>query len=326
MERLRAIQLAGIDAELTQPGGLAGRAIAPILYGNVHPYGMALHGLGEPATVKAITRDDLAAYHRRWIRPEKAEIFVAGNVDPDVLMPLLDARFGRWPSTREALAQKDLSAAIPAATPGVTFIDRPQSPQSMILGGFVTGRMASDDNLPLNTANQILGNDFTSRLNTDIREVKAWSYGVSSYLSERGWKSPYLVVAPVQADKTGPAIAAMKADLVEFLGPKGVTQAEFDRIVQGEIARLPGRFETTGAVLGQMQADAFAKRPFNYAETLAGRYRAMTPAGLDAAARAVIDPAKLSWVVVGDKTVVLPQLKALGLPVREIDMGTPAKK
>ena len=326
VERLRAIQLAGIDAERTQPSALAARAIYPILYGPDHPYGVSSRGLGDSATVKALTRADLGGYHRRWLRPEKAEIFVAGNVDPAKLMPMLEARFGRWPSTRDMPPSKDFAAPVPAAKPGVYLINRPQSPQSVIIGGFVTDRKASDDLVPFDTANMIFGNDFTSRLNTDIREVKAWSYGVSAYLSPRAERSPYLIVAPVQADKTGPAIDAIRQDMTAFLGPKGVTGEEFARIVHGTIARLPGRYETTGAVLGQMQGDALAQRPFDYVLSLPGRYGALTPATLDAAARAVLDPARLGWVVVGDRATVLPQLKALGLPVTEIDSNAqPAK-
>ena len=325
VERLRAIQLSAIDAERTQPSGLALKAIFPILYGS-HPYGVSSRGLGDPATLKAITRDDLGAYHRRWLRPEKAEIFVAGNVDADMLMPMLEARFGLWPSTRDMPPQKDLATPIPAAKPGVYLIDRPQSPQSVIIGGFVTDKTTRDDLLDFNTANTILANDFTSRLNTDIREVKAWSYGVSGNLAQRVARSPYLISAPVQADKTGPAIAAMKQDVADFLGSKGVTPDEFGRIVGGAIARLPGRFETTGSVLTQMRDDAISGRPFDFVETLPARYKALTPEKLNAAARAVLDPAKILWVVVGDKRTVLPQLGALGLPVTTIDgSGAPAK-
>ncbi|MET0137700.1 MAG: pitrilysin family protein [Sphingobium sp.] len=326
VERLRAIQLSAIDAERTQPSGLAARAIFPILYGAQNPYGMSSRGLGDPATVKAITRDDLGGFHRRWLRPEKAEIFVAGNVDVDALMPMLEQRFGRWPSTRDMPPVKDLSAAIPAPASIVYVINRPQSPQSVILGGFITDKTTRDDLLDFNTANTIFANDFTSRLNTDIREVKSWSYGVSGYLSQREGRSPYFVSAPVQADKTGPTIAAIRQDMIQFLGAKGVTGEEFTRIVHGAIARLPGRFETTGAVLAQMRDDAMSGRPFDFVKTLPGRYRAMTPTALDRAARGVLDPAKFSWVVVGDRDTVLPQLKSLGVPVQEIDSeGQPAK-
>ncbi|MBU0555872.1 MAG: insulinase family protein [Alphaproteobacteria bacterium] len=320
IERLRTIQLTGIAAEKTQPQGLANRAISPLLYGAEHPYGV-VSARGEEATVKAITRDDLVRYHGSWIVPSKAEIFVAGDITMAEIKPLLDARFGTWPQNRMASPVKDFSVPVPAPKPGIYLIDRPQSPQSVILGGVVTKATGQDDLVPFNMANTVLGDDFLSRLNKDIREVKGWSYGVRGALSRRLERSPYLISAPVQADKTGPAIAAMRDNIVAFLGPKGVTPQEFSRVVNGEIASLPGRFETTGSVLGQMQADALFGRPFNYAETLRARYEALTPEQLDKAARELLDPSQVSWVVVGDKALIADQLKPLGLPVTEIDLN-----
>ena len=321
IERLRAIQLADISSELTQPSGLAGRAIMPLLYGPGHPYGVPASGRGDIATVKAITRDDLVTFHSRWLVPGKAEIFVAGDTTMAQILPLLDARFGAWPQNRMAPAVKDFSVPIPPAQPGIFLIDRPQSPQSMILGGFVTGARGADDLVAFGAANTVLGDDFLSRLNTDIRETRGWSYGVRAYLTTRVERSPYIVAAPVQADQTGPAIAVMRDDIVQFLGPKGVTSQEFARVISGNIAGLPARYETSGAVLGQMQADALYGRPFDYVESLAGRYAKLSPEQLDAAARALIDPARLSWVVVGDKARIGSQLDALGLPVTPIDLN-----
>ncbi|WP_443971833.1 M16 family metallopeptidase [Sphingobium sp. CR28] len=326
IERLRAIQLASIAQEKTQPQGIATRAIFPIIYGPQHPYGVAARGLGDTDTVKAVTQGELRSFHQRWIVPNKAEIFVAGDTTLAEILPLLEARFAQWPTVRIASPTKDFSVPVPPARPGIFLVDRPQSPQSMILGGYVTGSKGSDDLVAFNAANTVLGDDFLSRLNSDIRETKGWSYGVRSYLSTRIERSPYIVAAPVQADKTGPAIAAMTADMQNFLGTKGVTPAEFSRVVKGEIAGLPARFETTGAVLAQMREDANYGRPFDYVESLAGRYAKLTPETMNAAARSIVDPAKISWIVVGDKAAIKSQLDALGMPVSEIDSnGQPAK-
>ncbi len=130
----------------------------------------------------------------------------------------------------------------------------------------------------------------------------------------------------MQADQTGPAIAAMRDNMVQFLDGKGVTPAEYNRVIKGEIAQLPARFETASAVLGQMQADVLYGRPFDYVESLGQRYNALTTETMDAAARAIIDPARLSWVVVGDKSRIADQLDALGLPVTEIDLAGPAAR
>ena len=100
-----------------------------------------------------------------------------------------------------------------------------------------------------------------------------------------------------------------------FLATRGTTQEELGRTISGNIRELPGSYETSGAVLGAMQGNALYDRPDDYQDTLASRYRSMTAADLDRAARAAIDPANLVWVVVGDAAKVRPQLEALGLPV-----------
>ena len=180
-----------------------------------------------------------------------------------------------------------------------------------------------DDILALRQANDVLGGAFVSRLNTDIRETKHWSYGVGTAISASEQRLYFLMVAPVQADKTGPALTALLDGTKSFLGTNGVNPEELDRTISGNIRELPGSFETSDAVLGAMQKIIWLEHPDNYYETIADRYRGMTASQLDAAARAAIDPAKLSFVVVGDAKTVKPQLDATGLTV-EIRPAPPA--
>ena len=126
---------------------------------------------------------------------------------------------------------------------------------------------------------------------------------------------PYVISAPVQADKTGPAIAALRDDMTAFLTEKGVGAEELERTISGSIRELPGSFETSGEVLGGVERNALYGRPDDYYDHLAGKYRALTTADLDRAARAAIDPSKMIWVVVGDAARIRTQLDGLGLPV-----------
>ncbi|MFO1259607.1 MAG: pitrilysin family protein [Sphingomonadaceae bacterium] len=315
LERVRAGLLASIAQEKTDPRGLARRAFFPALYGSNHPYGIGSSGSGDPAVVAKLTRDDLAAFQHKWLRADTAEIFAVGDVTLDELKTQLEARFGAWPMTRDMPGRKDFSATPPAPSPRIILVDRPQSPQSMIYAGMVLKGKGSDDFVDLLAANDILGSGMLGRLNVDLRETKGWSYGVGSLIDRNEQNAAYIVVAPVQADRTGDSIAAIRQDISDFLGPKGITPEELDRTVNGSIRELPGGYETSGAVLSQMQRDALFGRPFDYVEGLAARYKGQTAATLDAAARAAIDPNKMIWVVVGDKSVVMPQLAKLGLPV-----------
>lgn len=320
LERVRAGLLASIAQERTDPRGLARRAFFPALYGSNHPYGIGSSGSGDPAVVAKLSRDDLAAFHRKWLRADTAEIFAVGDVTLADLKAHLEARFGAWPMTRDMPGRKDFSATPPAPRPRIILVDRPQSPQSMIYAGMVLKGKGSDDMLDLISANDILGGGMLARINVDLRETKGWSYGAWSLIDRNEQNVAYIVVAPVQADRTGDSIAAIQQNISDFLGPKGITPQELDRTVNGSIRELPGGYETSGAVLSQMQRDALFGRPFDYVEGLAARYRGQTAATLDAAARAAIDPNKMIWVVVGDKSIVMPELAKLGLPV---EVSTP---
>lgn len=315
LERVRAQQLAAIDAELRDPSAMASRVLYPALYGPQHPYGTPPTGTGDPAVVKRLSPADLAAFHQAWLRPSKATIFVVGDTTLAAVKPLLERSFGSWAEPAGAAPAKNLSATIPAASPRILLVDRPASPQSMIMAGEVLGATGRDDLVPLRTANEVLGGSFLSRLNMDVRESKGWSYGVGSAVSDRQDRVIYRLVAPVQTDQTGPAIAAMQGDMAAFLKDKGVAPDELGWATQGAARELPGAFETSSAVLDGLVKIVQFQRPDDYYTRLAVRYPTLTAAELDKAARTALDPSKLTWVVVGDATKIKPQLDKLGLPV-----------
>lgn len=323
LERVRVQQMTRIQAENTQPQGIALRNLPPLLYGPSHPYGVPLTGTGDPAAVAKLTRDQLAAYHSQWMRPERASIFVVGDTTLKDMLPMLEARFGKWPSNRMALVQKDFSAAIPAGQGRIIVIDRPNSPQSLILAGEVLKAKGTDNLLALETANDILGGDFLSRINMDLRETKGWSYGSRSIVQRPKHDVPFLVFAPVQTNQTGPSVAAIIDQMNGFIGDKGVTPEELERTVKGNSLELAGTYERSAAVLGQMQADALYGRPTNYAESLAAQYRSMDAAKLNGAMREALNPKTLTWLIVGDAAKIEEQLKPLGMPV-EVRRAAPA--
>ena len=312
--RLRGEQLARIAAEMTSPGGLAQRTLPPILFGAGHPYGKPFTGTGDPAVVAKLERDDLIAFHRAWLRPDKARIFVVSDRPLAEIQRVLDGAFGDWSGEGPAGA-KNFGQTLPAAQPRVILVDRPDSPQSLIYAGMVTPLRGTQELLTEYAANDVLGGNFLSRLNMDLRETKGWSYGVRGGFNRLLEGVPYVIQAPVQADKTGPAIMALRDGMRAFLGSEGVTAAEAERTINGLVRELPGQFETAGDVLGGMQNNVLYQRPDDYYETLADKYRALSPAAMDRAIRAVVDPARLVWVVVGDAKIVKPQLDSLGLPV-----------
>lgn len=323
IERLRATQLTGIAAELTNPSGLANRALPPLIYGAGNPYAKLAAGSGDPAAVKSLTRDDLLAFYRAWIRPEKAKVFVVSDRPLAEVKAALEARFGNWKGEGPA-GVKAFNVAPKQVTPRIVLIDRPDSPQSLILAGQMTQLDPSSELLTQVTANQVLGAGFLSRINMELRENKHWSYGVRGGYDWLEKAVPYVINAPVQADKTGESIKALQQQVGDFLSTRGVTEAELTREINGTTRELAGRFETSGAVLSAMQQNDLRRRPDNFYDTVTQKYRTMTVAQLDAAARAALDPKKFVWVVVGDAKTVKPQLDSLGLPVEVVPAASVA--
>lgn len=325
VERLRATTLTAIQFELSSPSGLANRALPGLLYGPASPYAKLANGSGDPAVVAKLSRDELVAFHRAWIRPDKAKIFVASDLPLAQVKAALDARFGDWkgegPAGIKAFANKPQQA-----TPRIVLVDRPNSPQSLIVAAQMTPLDPTGDLLVAVTANQVLGGGFLSRINMDLREARHWSYGAGGGFNWLEHAVPYAVNAPVQADRTGESIKAIRDDVRGFLTTSGVTPAELAREITGSTRELAGRFETANAVLSAMQQNDLRHRPDDYYDSIAQKYRSMTAAQLDAAARGALDVDRFVWVVVGDAAKVRPQLDSLGLPVEVISAASLAGK
>jgi zinc protease len=315
VERLRAQRLAALSSEATQPGAIAARALPPLLYGADSPYGRSFTGTGDKATVTALTRADMVQEHDAWVRPDNATIFVVSDLPLSQVQTQLEAAFGDWRAPSTPKGTKAFGDSVPAPTNRIVLIDRPQSPQSLIYGGAVLPMSGTDDLLTLTAANSILGSDFLSRINADLRETKGWSYGVRGNVNPLEHRVPYIVNAPVQSNRTGESVAALIAQYDRFLETDGVTPVELERTINGNTRQLAGGYETSAQILGALRSNALYGRPDNYQETIASRTRALTAAQMDAAARQVIHPDQFVWVVVGDASVVKPQLEALGLPV-----------
>ncbi|MGV2495449.1 M16 family metallopeptidase [Pelagerythrobacter aerophilus] len=325
LERVRAQQLTRIQNELNSPGAIAQRALAPVLFGDAHPYGIPPSGTGNPDVVASLTAQELRAFHDTWLRPDLARIFVVGDTTLAETTRLLEQAFGNWQAPATPAPEKNFDVAVPAQTSRIILIDRPNSPQSVILAGRVLEQKGTDDLLVLNAANEVFGGSFLSRINMNLRETKGWSYGVRSMVQQPLDRSSFMIYAPVQADRTGDSIVELRKELTAYTDDgKGVTQPELTRLINGNVRELPGQFETSGDVLGGIVNIVTYGRPDDYYETLSERYSALTAAEIDAEAVETLEGNDLVFVVVGDADVVRPQLETLGLPVEVREAETSA--
>ena len=141
---------------------------------------------------------------------------------------------------------------------------------------------------------------------------------MSGQIQFREQRVPYVIAAPVQADRTGDSIRVLIEQIEAFNGESGVTESEHTRTINGNIRQLPGAYETAASILSALRSNDLYDRPDDYWEAVAPRYRVMSANDMDNAARAIIDPSRFVWVVVGDASVVRPQLDGLGLEVEVV--------
>jgi zinc protease len=230
IDRLKAQTLTGIAQLQKDPTRVASRVLPGVLFGASHPYGGPAGG--DPKAIAAFTRDDFVGFQQRWLRPDNAKLFVVSSLPWSELKPLIDARLGQWAAPAASKGSKSFTSPPPRpAAQKILLVNRPGAPQSSIVGGQLLPVDPKGDVVPLDAANDVLGGDFLSRLNMDLREDKGWSYGVSgrARLLENGVS--YVISAPVQADRTGDSLAELNAQVNQFLTTKGVTHDELQQTI-----------------------------------------------------------------------------------------------
>ena len=314
--RVKDQRLADIAQEQASPTGLASRALRPLIYGANHPYG-SVGPSGTAEVIEALTPATLAAAHDKWLRPDLARITVVGDVTMAELIPALERAFGDWRAPATPKPLKNLDVPTPPAARKLLVIDRPNSPQSVVVLARVLPVKGTQQNMEaLGLANEVIGNGFLSRLNQDIREDKGWSYGVRSSIAGVTGNQSFTVSAPVQADRTADSIRLILADMDAFAGgAQGVDQTELQRVTDGNIRGLPNSYQTNSQVLGALLNNEQFGRPDDYQKRLPDILRAIDAGKIDAAARQYLSPDNLAVIVVGDRSQIDSQLKTLDMPI-----------
>jgi zinc protease len=304
-------QLAAIEREKTEPIEMGLRVLPALIYGQGHAYSEPWTGSGTAASVAKLTREDMARFHESWFKPNHATLVVVGDTTMAELHPRLEKLFADW-KPGEA-PKKNVAAVGPPARSVVYLMDRPGSQQTMILAGTVAPPRNDPAEISLSTMNNILGGDFGSRINMNLREDKHWSYGAGAVLLSARGQRPFLIYAPVETDKTKESLAELNKELRGIRGERPVTAQELARVQASETLRLPGSRETLEQVLGSIQDLIQYQLPDDYYQTYAGKVRALTVADMAQSAAQVVEPERLVWVVIGDRSKIEAGVRELNL-------------
>jgi zinc protease len=319
-ERLKKQQLVAIQQEKVQPISMALRVFPKFMYGEDHAYGNPLTGSGFESSVSALTRDDLIKFYTTWFKPNNATLNVVGDITMEELEPLLEKYFKEW--SEGEVPEKNLAKVDFMNNKKIFIMDRPDAIQSIIMAGHVAPPKGTKDDINIDMMNTILGGDFTSRVNMNLREDKGWAYGAGTILFEAKGQRPFITYAPVQSDKTSNSMVEINKELREYIGDNPVTQEELEKARTNMVLKLPGQWETSSAVLGALGEMTRFELPDDYWATYAERVEGITLKGVRNSADDVVQPDNLTWLVVGDREKIVEEIKELELgEVIFIDAG-----
>ena len=277
--------------------------------------------IGRSATaesVETVTLDDVRGFHAKRVGPDNAILFVGGDVTLDQILPLLEERIGSW---QVAGFENTPVVAETARADGelIYLIDKPGAPQSIIRGVAVIGTLDDKDIFDLMVGNQMFAQSFTGRINMNLREDKGYTYGAGCFVAYRHGPGVYICNSSVRTDATGASLVEFRKEVADVLGDRPMTDDEIETAKDSMAFGWPGRFETTGPILDlEFEIWRYGKSE-DWAADYIPNIRNVTTEQANAAIKKWIAPEQIFWLVIGDKAVIRDELKAIGLPVLELD-------
>jgi zinc protease len=314
IDRIKKQTLASIVQEENRPASIAYRNIGKLLYGEDHPYGKPLTGTGVSATISSITREDIINVHTRAVNPANLTFAVAGDIDLDSLVTILENKFGDWNSDSNNNLKSLNKVALPDSRT-IYLIDKPNAQQSYIVAGQLLPPSATDEEIKLSYMNYAIGGSFTAKLNMNLREDKSWSYGVRTRLGDAKGQRAMLVTAPVQTDKTSESMTEIVNEYAAYLTTAPITEDELAKGKASKTLRLPGQFETLGALKSGVSGIVTYNRDLDYLNQLPQLLDEPSLMDVQEMAQTYIKPDQWTWLIVGD-------LDKIEEPIRNLNLGT----
>ncbi|MEO8000159.1 MAG: pitrilysin family protein, partial [Gemmatimonadaceae bacterium] len=308
LERLRAERVADLAQLRAEPRGLADVYFSRLLYNEESRFAR-LAG-GDEKSVQRLTRPEIVRFHEQYFRPNATALMVVGDITVDAALELATRNFGDWsgeaPPVKEPLDRARYTDA------RVHVVAKSDAPQSELRVGHVAVPREHPDYFPLVVMNAILGGLFSSRLNLNLREAHAYTYGAHSAFDWRRAASPFEVSTAVETAVTADALREALSE-ISRMREEPVTDAELSLATSYLDGVFPIRFETTAAVAGGLANVEIFRLASNYFDMYRERVRAVTAADVHRVARQHLDPSRLQVIVVGDPDKIVEPLAALNV-------------
>ncbi|HYJ84923.1 MAG TPA: pitrilysin family protein [Pyrinomonadaceae bacterium] len=319
LKRMRARRLNVVKQQRDNAGAIASVVYASILYGRNHPYGHP--AIGDEDSLKDIKAADVRGFYETFYRPNNASLIVVGDVKSETILPKLERAFAGW--QRADVPTMEIPNAHGRERAGLYIVDRPGSAQSVINIGQVGVARSTPDYFPLLVLNTMLGGQFVSRVNLNLREDKGYTYGARTAFDYRRGAGPFVASAGVFTNVTKQSIAEFMKELRGVRGEIPITEKELEFSKQAIIRGYPRGFETPGQIANRLSDVVLYGLPDDYFNNYIQKVRGVTLADVQRVANRYLDPSKMAILVVGDRKVIEPglrSLEAVGTTITFVDM------
>jgi predicted Zn-dependent peptidase len=306
--RIRGQTLAALQAEVDSPEAQAYRGLLSALYEPEDPY--VVPAEGTVGSVESLDRADLRAFHASaW--PRRTAWIVAGAIDQDTARALFEPRLGGWgaPAQSDAIESALVPPRLHASR--LIVVDRPGAPQAVVRMGQVGVSRLHPDHDALLLWNQILGGQFSSRLNARLREEKGLTYGIRSHFDSRRGAGPFWVGSSLQSDRIAEALVDIRSEIEALLADRPPTEAELQDARRALIEGQSRHFETPSALVARYGGLFLHGLPPDHHARLPERLAALSSKAVAEAALRNVHPDAMAIVVVADAGAVSASLEAL---------------
>jgi predicted Zn-dependent peptidase len=299
LPRLKNDALRQLSISKSVPQNMALERFRKILYGD-HPYGVVFP---TQESIEKTSVADIKKYYEGNFGATRSHLYVAGRFDVAETKKSIAAAFGGWAKGPAAVINQ------PKVTPKhvLDLTDRPDAPQSVLLVGMPVPGPASPEAVPLLVTNALLGGSFGSRITSNIREQKGYTYSPNSQVSRRYHDAYWAETADVTTQFTGPSLKEIFGEIARL-----AKEAPSDAELKGIQSYLSGIFviqnSSRGALIAQLRYVDFQGLGEDYLKSYVQKVNAVTPAEVQKMTADYIKPDQMTIVVVGDKAKIADQL------------------
>lgn len=309
--RLKNQALAAYQQTRARTAGLASDAFLRAAFDSTAPFSRPPSGT--PATITALTRDDVANWHRTMYAPSAATLLLVGALTPAEARSIAQQAYGSWTATRTPLTEVQ-NPIRPSSETRIILVDRPGSVQSSVIIGQPGFRATDPDYLNMVALNHVLGGGFSSRVNMNLREKRGYTYGAFSGLDLRPGSGAFRITSDVRTNATDSALVEAINEYKRIAG-EPVPAPELQSALNNMISSFPSAVQTVQGLSGRIQQLIVWGLPVDFYVTYRERLAAVSPDDVRSVAASRLTPNNMIVVVAGD-------LSNIEAPIRARNLGT----